>query len=480
RAVVAGWAPYHYGHWAWIDPWGWTWVDDAPWGFAPFHYGRWAFISGRWGWCPGPIVVGYRGPVVRPYYAPALVAWFGGAHWGVSVSVGGPSLGWVALGFGEVFTPPYVCSRGYFTNVNVYNTRIVERVNITNVYNTVYVNHAVYNREFVNVRAPGAVMAMRQDAFASGRPIRESGFAVRQTDVVRMQSAAVITPGVAPTRQALAVTMGRPAAHPPAQIVQRQVVARNAPPPAPAPFAARQQYLQQHVGDLHNYQAMHQAVAAQARPVAYVRQAPAVQPVAVHAGQRVGNAGSFHAQAPISPAPAHGAPPNRPAVTPGSGGGANAGNFRAQTQTAPPPSHGTPPNVRGGYNSQPAANARVPERAAQPQPAPSRPEARAENHPEARTPQPPPARPAARTEARTPQPPPARPEARTPQPPPARPEARTPQPPPARPEARTPQPPPARPAEHNQPVHEARPAPAPQEHRAPPPQKNEKDTKEHH
>src|SRR5439155_1303456 len=39
RRVVAGWAPYRYGHWAWVEPWGWTWIDDAPWGFAPFHYG---------------------------------------------------------------------------------------------------------------------------------------------------------------------------------------------------------------------------------------------------------------------------------------------------------------------------------------------------------------------------------------------------------------------------------------------------------
>ena len=51
--VVAGWAPYRYGHWVWISPWGWTWVDDAPWGFAPFHYGRWAYVRGAWGWCPG-------------------------------------------------------------------------------------------------------------------------------------------------------------------------------------------------------------------------------------------------------------------------------------------------------------------------------------------------------------------------------------------------------------------------------------------
>ena len=50
--VAAGWAPYHDGHWAWIDPWGWTWVDDAPWGFAVSHYGRWTDLGGTWGWVP--------------------------------------------------------------------------------------------------------------------------------------------------------------------------------------------------------------------------------------------------------------------------------------------------------------------------------------------------------------------------------------------------------------------------------------------
>ena len=52
--VAAGWAPYRYGRWAWVRPWGWTWVDDAPWGFAPFHYGRWVCGRGeRWCWAPG-------------------------------------------------------------------------------------------------------------------------------------------------------------------------------------------------------------------------------------------------------------------------------------------------------------------------------------------------------------------------------------------------------------------------------------------
>ena len=64
NGTPAGWAPYHNGHWVWVDPWGWTWVDDAPWGFAPFHYGRWAYVGGYWGWVPGPVAE-------RPVYAPA-------------------------------------------------------------------------------------------------------------------------------------------------------------------------------------------------------------------------------------------------------------------------------------------------------------------------------------------------------------------------------------------------------------------------
>src|SRR5205809_5413287 len=69
--VGSDWAPYRDGHWAYISPWGWTWVDDEPWGFAPFHYGRWAYVSDRWCWVLGPVAV-------RPVHARALVALVGG------------------------------------------------------------------------------------------------------------------------------------------------------------------------------------------------------------------------------------------------------------------------------------------------------------------------------------------------------------------------------------------------------------------
>jgi hypothetical protein len=82
RAVSPGWAPYQVGRWAWVSPWGWTWIDAAPWGFAPFHYGSWVRYGGHWAWSPGP-----RGPRVR--YAPALSAWIGGPALGITVQIGG-------------------------------------------------------------------------------------------------------------------------------------------------------------------------------------------------------------------------------------------------------------------------------------------------------------------------------------------------------------------------------------------------------
>jgi len=135
NGVGAGWAPYRDGHWIWVDPWGWTWVDDEPWGYAPFHYGRWVYYDNYWGWAPGPVYV-------RPYYAPALVAWFGGPSWGVSVGFGGGfgGYGWCPLGYGEPYVPWYGVSRGYFNRVNITNTHITN-VNITNIYNNTYINN---------------------------------------------------------------------------------------------------------------------------------------------------------------------------------------------------------------------------------------------------------------------------------------------------------------------------------------------------
>lgn len=81
RVVAPGWTPFHEGRWAYVAPWGWTWIDAAPWGFAPFHYGSWLTVGGRWSWSPGP----RHQP---PRYAPALNAWVSRPHVGVSIQIG--------------------------------------------------------------------------------------------------------------------------------------------------------------------------------------------------------------------------------------------------------------------------------------------------------------------------------------------------------------------------------------------------------
>ncbi|HEX4943359.1 MAG TPA: DUF6600 domain-containing protein [Usitatibacteraceae bacterium] len=110
--VEAGWAPYRYGRWTWVRPWGWAWVDDAPWGYAPFHYGRWAFIGSRWGWYPGHYTT-------RPVWAPALVGWVGRPGWNISISTGLTDVvGWYPLSPYDRFQPWYATNVTYVTNVN--------------------------------------------------------------------------------------------------------------------------------------------------------------------------------------------------------------------------------------------------------------------------------------------------------------------------------------------------------------------------
>ncbi|MET0266907.1 MAG: DUF6600 domain-containing protein [Duganella sp.] len=96
RNVAADWAPYRDGRWTWLAPWGWTWVDNAPWGYAPSHYGRWVTVRDRWYWAPGR-------PVGRPVWAPALVGWVGG----VDRPQQGPGLGWYPLSPRDRYVPNY-------------------------------------------------------------------------------------------------------------------------------------------------------------------------------------------------------------------------------------------------------------------------------------------------------------------------------------------------------------------------------------
>ncbi len=225
--VPVGWSPYHYGHWAWIAPWGWTWVDDAPWGYAPFHYGRWAFAGGAWVWVPGPL------GSVRPVYAPAMVAFVGGPGLGVGVSVG-----WFPLGPREVFVPAYGVSAVYMTRINVTNTMVTEVAIRNGGVGVVYANRAV----------PGAIVAVRGDAIVGGRPIGAIAVRVAPGAVERVE--VLHAAAFAPERAAvLGGHVPLAGAHlPPAAVINRPVVARMTPPPAPVPFARQQEALRANPG----------------------------------------------------------------------------------------------------------------------------------------------------------------------------------------------------------------------------------------
>jgi hypothetical protein len=230
RAVVAGWAPYRFGRWAWVGPWGWTWVADEPWGFAPFHYGRWALANGAWLWVPGP-------SVVRPVYAPALVAWVGGGP-GVKFSFSfGTGVGWFPLAPGEVFIPGYRVSRVYVNRVNITNTRL-DTARVANVSNSTVINRSTVNNiTYANRNVNGGVTVVSRDTFVNSGPVARNLVSVPPKELAEAPVSRMVA--IEPVRSSVLGT-GRPAANPPASVSSRAVVALRMPAPMRHSFDHRQ------------------------------------------------------------------------------------------------------------------------------------------------------------------------------------------------------------------------------------------------
>ena len=376
--VAADWAPYHEGHWDWISPWGYTWVDDSSWGYAPFHYGRWVTVGGRWGWVAGP-------PAVRAVYAPALVVFIGGGGGGVGF---GGNVGWFPLGPREVYAPSYHVSREYMNRVNISNTT-VNNVQITNVYNTTIINKTtnITNVTYANRNVRGAVTAVPQRAFASAQPVGRAAVAVNAREIASMPVAT--RAAVAPTANSVLGAHANTANHvaaPPAAIASRAIVAKKTPPPPPVSFASREKAMAANPGQALPRKEVAAIRPANATPAArpQIKQAPPARP----------------ATAVVKPG-AHppGAPGNRP--------GAPAANQKAAPATQPAPSKSqAPPPLRPPTAQQNNRPVPPPARAEQPQetkpanrPEPPKAEQKpAPPRPEANRPTPPPQRnePAAR------------------------------------------------------------------------------------
>jgi hypothetical protein len=350
--VAAGWAPYHTGHWAYVAPWGWTWVDDAPWGFAPFHYGRWAYVGGGWAWVPGPVaVVGVGGPRVgvavgwgvRPVYAPALVGFVGGGGFSATIAIGGGiGVAWVPLGPRDVWVPGYHCSPAYMTNVNVTSSTVVNRTEVTNIYNTTVINNTttvnnvtVNKIVYSNQSAPGAVTAVPQKSFQSGQPVAAA--AVKVTPEQISNPKVVAAKPVEPTPQAV-VGAARPApvsARPPASVASHPVVTKMTPSPRAIPVGHTQ-------------------------PLSTAQYRPASQPGTRPNTNNKPASQPANAARPANPAnaaanrPANNAEPVRPANPPAPARNAPEGGAHPPSKFTPPPSH----NTNSGTNNNGSANTR--------------------------------------------------------------------------------------------------------------------------
>ncbi len=205
------WAPYRFGHWSWIAPWGWSWIDDQPWGFAPSHYGRWAVINEHWAWVPGSIVE-------RPLYVPAVVAFLGTPGVGLS-SEEGATAAWFPLAPNEAYWPTYTRDVDYVRRLNLGNVQDIDTIGTQSdgeppleLFRTDFAN-----REFATV--------IPRSVFINGRAAAPARLTLPEQ---RLQDAPVLmaSPQIAPgSAQRVASAVNKPANAPADRVIVR--LARN-------------------------------------------------------------------------------------------------------------------------------------------------------------------------------------------------------------------------------------------------------------
>jgi hypothetical protein len=221
RSVPSDWQPYRNGHWSYVKPWGWTWIDDEPWGYTPSHYGRWANNGNRWVWVPPQ-------NTMQPVYSPALVAFVGGLELAQALLGGNTSVatqtsapvGWFPLGPREVYVPSYSANRDYYHRINASDgvqAQVLERRWQAAQRRESYLagqNSVLANQRFATV-VPAEILVRSQ-------PVARAAL-----DVSAAQMAAVpVAPVAAPPAPTASLAVVAPAKRP------------NDPKVAPAPKAA--------------------------------------------------------------------------------------------------------------------------------------------------------------------------------------------------------------------------------------------------
>jgi len=279
-------------------------------------------MSGTWGWVPGPVRS-------QAYYAPALVAFVGGNNFQLAISSGNVGgIAWFPLAPREVYRPSYAVSRGYFENVNRTNT-VVNNTVINNYYNNTNVTNVVY----ANRQVQGAIIAVPTTTFVQSQPVGRS--AVRMTHEMVASAPVAAAAVVAPTEKSVRGAAAQ-RDKPPSRVLERPVIARTAPPAAPAGFAAQKQQLETKPGmplDDNVRKELKSAAAAPAPAIKVVGQPKAAPPTtlpppaAATAGRAPDGRGKSDGRRD-APAPATAGAPIAPT-----------------TQVAPPPRVAQPPVV---------------------------------------------------------------------------------------------------------------------------------------
>ncbi len=148
-------APYQNGQWVWEPGSGYTWVDNAPYGYAVTHYGSWFNNQnyGGWLWQPPAYQDQSTSNALASAWLPAVVSFFLNGGSGVdlgSLLSGGFSalnggnygnntdIGWIPLAPGEQYQP------WYGTNYSYPATQLTSVPTVTNINN--YYTNARYYR----------------------------------------------------------------------------------------------------------------------------------------------------------------------------------------------------------------------------------------------------------------------------------------------------------------------------------------------
>ncbi len=207
--VAGGWAPYVDGEWVWTD-YGWTWDSFDPWGDVVYHYGTWAWVDPYgWVWVPGTV------------WAPAWVTW----------AFTDDFIGWAPLpptfvlsASGFVGAPVVISQTRYvfvpttqFVGVNVSRVRVSAAQNTQIFTRATKVTNFKVSGGIVHTNGPDPARIQR----AVGHPIQRVSIDRAKTKPTTITAAGARTgarlPIVAPASERARVTSKTAASQRPAQ-----------------------------------------------------------------------------------------------------------------------------------------------------------------------------------------------------------------------------------------------------------------------